>query len=889
MKVYLEPDFGDKEDPGDGGVRRVVEALRRHLPDHGVEFVVNPEQADLIHVHIAPMAGTERFLKSRVDMPYVLSSHGYYWLEYEWPPWALKANRMCLAALRMADHTIAPSEWVAQTIRRNSLRPTTPLPHGIEADDWPTNHDKKNYVLWNKTRVDPICDPAPVSELAKRMPDVEFVSTYANNKSSNIRVTGLLPYKEALELVNEAGLYLCTTRETFGIGTLEAMAAGVPVVGWNWGGQREFVKTGVTGWLANPGDYEGLVKGIRYCLDHQKEMGEAARKVAFDYQWSGIIPAYIEIYEKVIAAKKHTGPKVSIIVPAYGLEDTLFETLESIASQAPADWECIVIDDASPDKCGEIADNYAAADTHFRVIHNEENQYLAGALNTGIAAAKGKYILPVDADNLLPKDAVKFLTEALEKDRALHIAYGNVEFLDPDGKKWHSGWPPEFRAEWQIHRNDSQDKASNLIPSGSMFRKEVWEATGGYRRRWKTAEDADFWTRAVSYGFTAERITTTDVMIYRNREESMSRKEETLDWSNWYPWCRNFAAPPAAIDYLDYDIVPSYEPVLITVVIPVGPGHEQLVIDAVDSVDAQTFRLWECIVVNDTGFPLPTLPNWVRQIDTVGSLGVAAARNVGLREAKSSLFIPLDADDTLESTALARMFEVWQEHKDYVYPDWYERWDEKDARPTQVWECDDYDATFLLKKGCLHAVTALYPLSAWKDVGGFDESLSAWEDWDFQLGLAKLGICGIHLPEPLFTYRKSTGMRREENYSEFESSKQGIVDKWGPYFTGGEELMACSSCRKKSLPKPKGTMTMSQSAAAQRSDALADEEGTILIEYIGRRTGSMNYKGPSGQFYRFGSSEGETKKLVKAGDADHFMSMVDFRRVEKETPVGATI
>src|SRR3972149_1459428 len=333
-------------------------------------------------------------------------------------------------------------------------------------------------------------------------------------------------------------------------------------------------------------------------------------------------------------------------------------------------------------------------------------------------------------------------------------------------------------------------------------------------------------------------VTEADVLTYRNRPESMSRKQEPRDWSLWFPWSRELAAAPAAIPYTEQVPIPSYEPLLITVVIPVGPGHQDLVIDAIDSVDAQTFRLWECIVVNDTGGKLPPLPNWVRVFSTrAGPKGFARARNLGLGHAQAKLFLPLDADDTLEPEALAKMFEVWQEHKGYVYSDWYELWEGKELK---AWKAPDYDAHMLTKQGCLHAVTALYPLEAWQDAGGFDENLPAWEDWDFQLRLAKNGICGTRIPEPLFTYRKDTGMRREENYAQFEMSKKGILDKWSPYFNGGEELMGCRSCPggggKKISPAP-------QQSLAPSTLTPVEEAELILVEYIGGRSGALNYKG----------------------------------------------
>src|SRR3990167_8184234 len=912
MKIYLEPEFSGP-DKGDGGVRRVVEAQRKHLPSYGVEFVDNPTEAEIVHSHIFPLEETQRYLRSHPAIPYLLSSHGLYWAEYDWPNWAIKANAGCMEAIRQADHITAPSEWVAQSIRRNSLRPTTAIGHGIDIEDWEFVR-KENFVLWNKTRTDPICNSEDVAKLALLLPEVRFISTFGPSGAKNIEITGTLPYQEAKRLVQSSAIYLCTARETFGIGTLEAMAAASPVVGWNWGGQRQIVHHKETGWLAEPGNYDELAEGILYCLKHGAEMGAAAREeVIKKYQWKDVVEEYYKLYQKLLAAKSKSGPKVSVIVPAYGFEQYLSEALDSVKQQTFQDWECIIVDDASPDRCGAIADSYAAQDSRYHVIHNKANEYLAGALNTGVGASRGRYVLPLDADNTLPPNTLEILAKALDKDRGLHIAYGNVEFLEPDGKRWHSGWPPQFRAEWQVKYQEKSNRPANLIPSGSMFRREVWQLTGGYRRRWRTAEDADFWTRATSYGFRAAMVTEADVLVYRNRSDSMSREEKLQDWTLWMPWSRELAAAPAAIPYDKQVPVPSYEPILVSIIIPVGPGHEGLVIDAIDSVDAQTFRLWECIVINDSGCRLPNLSNWATVITPAKQLGVAAARNLGVRHAKAKLFVPLDADDTLEPDALARMFEIWQEYKGYVYGDWVERWDsghsnvwriifvqcqncswmsfEGEAKQGNCPKCgsaevsllkDSYDASYLIKKGCLHAVTALYPVEAWKQVGGFDEKLPAWEDWDFQLKLANIGVCGTRLPQPIFTYRKDTGMRREENYAEFEKSKQGILDKWGSYFRGEKELMGCSKC-----PGGGGRKVQAQPRQATRSSSIPPPENgsVVIMEYTGRKDGVVNYRGPSGQMYRFAAIDGERQKLVRADDAQHFLKFGDFKIVEKVAPV----
>src|SRR3990167_123335 len=329
MKIFLEPRF-EGVDEGDGGIRRVVEGQRQHLSSYGVELVDTPQQADIIHCHIAPYDETERYLIEHPEIPLAIQSHGMYWMEYEWKNWAIKANAKCMNAIRLADYVIAPSEWVAQSIRRNSLRPCIALDHGINIEDWEPD-TKEGFVLWNKTRVDPVCDPEPVGKLALLMPQIKFISTFGQSDIPNLHLTGTLPFKDAKAIIRHASIYLCTARETFGIGTLEAMAAGCPVVGWAWGGQRQIVEHKKTGWLSSPGDYDDLVKGIEYCMQNAEKMGAAARQRVIDqYQWKDVIKGYVTVYEQLLEQKSKVRPKVSIIVPAYNLEEYLPTALDSV-------------------------------------------------------------------------------------------------------------------------------------------------------------------------------------------------------------------------------------------------------------------------------------------------------------------------------------------------------------------------------------------------------------------------------------------------------------------------------------------------------------------------------------------------------------------------------
>ena len=93
-------------------------------------------------------------------------------------------------------------------------------------------------------------------------------------------------------------------------------------------------------------------------------------------------------------------PYFSVVVPVYGAEAYLPRALDSVLAQTYTDWECILVDDGSPDNSGTICDKYAAKDSRFRVFH-QENQGMGIALDRGIAAAKGQYLVTLDNDDML--------------------------------------------------------------------------------------------------------------------------------------------------------------------------------------------------------------------------------------------------------------------------------------------------------------------------------------------------------------------------------------------------------------------------------------------------------------------------------------------------------
>lgn len=114
-------------------------------------------------------------------------------------------------------------------------------------------------------------------------------------------------------------------------------------------------------------------------------------------------------------------PLLSVIVPVYRVEDYLYQCLDSILDDlhdaAAADVEVVAVDDASPDRCGELLHAYALHRPATRPVTLPDNVGLGLARNAGLQAATGRYVWFVDSDDLLPPGSVPAVLERLRTDQ----------------------------------------------------------------------------------------------------------------------------------------------------------------------------------------------------------------------------------------------------------------------------------------------------------------------------------------------------------------------------------------------------------------------------------------------------------------------------------------
>lgn len=124
---------------------------------------------------------------------------------------------------------------------------------------------------------------------------------------------------------------------------------------------------------------------------------------------------------------------ISVIVPVYRVKDYINECIDSIINQTYRNLEIILVDDGSPDDCGEICDMYSEQDSRITVIH-KQNGGLSDARNAGLDAAAGEYIAFVDGDDHIHHEMYERLLDSI-RNSGSDVAVCAVDMVDENGLK----------------------------------------------------------------------------------------------------------------------------------------------------------------------------------------------------------------------------------------------------------------------------------------------------------------------------------------------------------------------------------------------------------------------------------------------------------------------
>lgn len=207
--------------------------------------------------------------------------------------------------------------------------------------------------------------------------------------------------------------------------------------------------------------------------------------------------------------------KVSVIIPCYKQAKYLPKTLDSVLAQTYNDWECIVVNDGSPDNTEEVAKEYCDKDKRFKYVY-QENQGPATARNNGIKSSSGEYILPLDSDDLISPTYIEKAVAYLAAHSDVKLVYSRTELFSETERR-----------ECDMGKYTYKDflLAGCLIFSASMYRRADYDKTIGYNPNMIYGiEDWDFWLTLLG---PDDKVHQIDEILfhYRTGENSMvSRK-----------------------------------------------------------------------------------------------------------------------------------------------------------------------------------------------------------------------------------------------------------------------------------------------------------------------------------------------------------------------------
>lgn len=210
---------------------------------------------------------------------------------------------------------------------------------------------------------------------------------------------------------------------------------------------------------------------------------------------------------------------VSIIVPVYNVEKYIDECIRSLICQSYSNLEIILIDDASPDSCGEICDRWAEQDPRIRVIH-KKNGGAASARNAGIDAATGDYICFVDSDDAVLPEYVQTLVQALEHSSADAAVCGFSFWSKAEETACAIATLPGVYGCEEYMLRFLQDWSCSLLWN-KMFKKET---IGAIRMAEGHRVDDEYFTYQVC--MNCKNVVQTDACLYRYRLRASSAMQD---------------------------------------------------------------------------------------------------------------------------------------------------------------------------------------------------------------------------------------------------------------------------------------------------------------------------------------------------------------------------
>lgn len=336
-----------------------------------------------------------------------------------------------------------------------------------------------------------------------------------------------LPRAELAQLVSDHHVVVCPSRwECWPSVILEAFQANRPVLATPTGGMAEMIGETGAGWLTEGRGELALAESIDRLINDRTlvEQAIASGTPRQGFERLNDADAFRSAYRALAPAPApapappKSQPLVSVVVPYFKLDRYIEDTLRSIFEQDHRPLEVIVVNDGSflPDDAilAELATRYP-----IRVL-TKENAGLGRARNAGIRQSRGKYVLPVDADNMILPSFVSRCVEILERDPSVAFATTWSLYLDDDGEpldEHGSGFQPLGNTSSAVLRDNVAGDATAVI------RRRVFDQGHWYSPDLTSYEDWQLYRELHLAGLYG-RVIPKRLLLYRVRGGSMLRE-----------------------------------------------------------------------------------------------------------------------------------------------------------------------------------------------------------------------------------------------------------------------------------------------------------------------------------------------------------------------------
>jgi glycosyltransferase involved in cell wall biosynthesis len=205
-------------------------------------------------------------------------------------------------------------------------------------------------------------------------------------------------------------------------------------------------------------------------------------------------------------------PIVSVIVPCYNQAQYLPETLDSLLSQTYSNWECIIVNDGSPDNTEEIAKTFCTKDNRIKYVF-QNNGGLSSARNKGIKESTGEYILPLDADDKISERYMELAMQKFKNAPETELVYCRAQLFGNETGEWKL---PSYNYELLL--------IENMIFCSAIFRRSDYNKTDGYDEQMSMGfEDWNFWINLLHPNSIVYQIPEI-CFYYRVKDISMLKK-----------------------------------------------------------------------------------------------------------------------------------------------------------------------------------------------------------------------------------------------------------------------------------------------------------------------------------------------------------------------------